>query len=271
MSHAALPPPSRSITATRSVHPGFGYAASCRSATPAGSGDLCEIIPLSETSLLLVMADVMGKGLSASLFAASLRTLTRAVVTASSDPAACLREINALMFEQLSENDLFITAQLVIADLEHRALLVGNAGHCPLLLSEGFEHVQPIAPQGIPLGIQPDALFESECVIFKPYSSVLLYTDGVTETRNPAGVLFGQDRLEQWFHRAITNHRSADALKRELMQELLEFQQGDITADDQAFLFLSDETPRRPILGQGSTSWILPWQYAGSTGQRPAL
>jgi len=74
-----------------------------------------------------------------------------------------MREINELMFEQLSDNDLFITANWSLADLDRRELLVANAGHCPLLLRRDPSEFNRIAPQGIPLGIQRDSLFECEC------------------------------------------------------------------------------------------------------------
>lgn len=237
--------------------PGFGYAGFCRSALDAGGGDIYDVVTLSDHSLLLVMADVMGKGVAASLFAASLRTLVRAVSSPEADPAQCLAEVNELMFAELSSADMFITAQLVVADLARRQLLIGNAGHCPLLLSDGFHSIDAIAPLGMPLGIQRNASFTSESILLEPFSSVLLYTDGVTEARNPAGRLFGQPRLERWFHGAAANYQTAGQLKQGLLRELANFQDGPNASDDQTFLVLSDETPRpSAMLPRESLGWF---------------
>lgn len=234
--------------------PGFGYAGFCRSALEAGGGDLCDVVALSDHSLLLVMADVMGKGVSAALFSASLRTLVRAVAVPDADPGQCLAEVNQLMFDELSNADMFITAQLAVADLASRQLLIGNAGHCPLLVSDGFHSLRAFAPRGMPLGIQRDALFASESVSLEPFSSVLLYTDGITEVRNPAGRMFGQPSLERWFRHASANCQTAGLLRQSLLQELLEFQSGLPASDDQSFLMLSDEMPRPAAMLPGYAS-----------------
>src|SRR5579872_4022108 len=86
--------------------PGFGYAGYCQSALDAGGGDLYDIVPLADHCFLLVMADVMGKGLTASLFAASLRTLVRAVAGPDADPEQCLAEVNQILFDELSRADM---------------------------------------------------------------------------------------------------------------------------------------------------------------------
>ena len=229
---------------------------------------MCEVMRVGEHTLLLVAADVMGKGLAAAFFADALRTLIRAVIQQGADPADCLAEVNQLLFEQLSGADMFITAQLVEVDLRERRLRISNAGHCPLLLADGFHSVAPMAPYGMPLGIQHDAGFELESVILEPFSSVLLYTDGVTESRNSAGRLFGQARLERWFCRAAVRYRQAAQLKQGLLRELAGFQQNQAPADDQSFLVLADESPRPgALLGLEGLGWLTPWRRVPS---RPA-
>jgi sigma-B regulation protein RsbU (phosphoserine phosphatase) len=207
-------------------------------------GDLFDVVPLEDDSKLLVMADVMGKGLRASLFAASLRTMVRRLVRVPAGPADWLTELNELMFEQLSAQDVFITVQMVHADLRQHQLRIVNAGHCPLLIADGRNAVLPVAPEGMPLGIEPHAAFVEERVRLAPFSSVLLYTDGVTEAQSLTGEMFGQTRLENWFHRTVANGCHALELKQSLAQELKTFQGTDFATDDQTFLILSDETPR---------------------------
>jgi len=207
-------------------------------------GDLFDVVPLDDHSTLLVIADVMGKGLPASLFAASLRGFVRKLAQTPVCPVAWLTELNEIMFEQLSSEDAFITAQLVVADMLRQQLRIVNAGHCPLLISDGENPALAVAPDGMPLGIQRDACYFEERVHLHNFSSVLLYTDGVTEAQDMTGALFGQSRLEHWFTGAAANAHSAVELKQSLLHELRTFQRTDSPTDDQTFLILSDETPR---------------------------
>lgn len=227
--------------------PRYGFAGSCRAAMEFG-GDLFDVVPLGDGSTLMVMADVMGKGLPASLFAASLRKLVREVARGPGGPAQWLAELNQRMFDELSTEDTFITLQLVLANLFTRELNIANAGHCPLLISNGADAPMALAPEGMPLGIDPDAIFGEKRIQLSPFSAVLLYTDGVTEAQDMTGAMFGQDRLESWFHQAVAVGCSSVELKQNLLCELREFQGSDSPADDQTFLVFADETPRRAKL-----------------------
>jgi len=246
--------------------PCYGLAGSCRSAMEVG-GDLLDVIPLGHDCTIMVMADVMGKGLPASLFAASLRTLLRALAQGTCRPAELLTELNHLMFEQLSSEDTFITVQLVLADLLSHQLRIANAGHCPLLISDGTHSTQAIAPEGMPLGIKTPIIFNEERVQLPPFSSVLLYTDGVTEARSRSGGLFGQARLENWFQQAVASGGNCVGLKQRLLKELSEFQGTDSPLDDQTFLILSDETPR-PASMRGEHRYLPLYDVPGGVLRR---
>jgi len=219
--------------------PGFELAGYCESARQVG-GDFYDIIRLSETSLLLVIADVMGNGIPAAMFAAILRSLVRALPDLARSPARLLSRVNVLLFDELSEVDMFITAQLVFVDASNGSVVVASAGHCPVILTEpGAHRVVCISPEGMPLGVMPDALFCDETATLEKESRVLLYTDGLTEARDPAGEQFGQERLIRWFQCAARASSSAGQLKEELIQELREFQSNLALSDDQTFLILS--------------------------------
>jgi len=223
-------------------------------------GDFYDTLPLSNTSLMLVVADVMGKGLPAALFAASVRTLVRALAKPGGRPSEWLSELNQLMFEELSHADVFVTIQIAVADLARRELRVANAGHCPLLLFDERRQVRSVAPKGMPLGIQLDTTFSEQCVVLDPAASVLLYTDGVTEARNSEGQFFGQARLEHWFGGMARVSQTALELRNNLLQELVLFQGGENAADDQTFLILLDEASRAfEFPARNGSRWSLEW------------
>jgi sigma-B regulation protein RsbU (phosphoserine phosphatase) len=180
----------------------------------------------------------MGKGVLAAMFAAILRAVLRATPELNSQPAALLARVNQLLFDELSGVDMFITAQLVFVDAKARKLIVGSAGHCPLLVADG-SGVKSLSPEGMPLGILPDTVFTSETVDLPLNCRVLLYTDGLTEAMDAEGERYGQDRLTDWFKETQAESRSARDLQEELANKLTEFQLKTGLNDDQTFLIMT--------------------------------
>jgi serine phosphatase RsbU (regulator of sigma subunit)/anti-sigma regulatory factor (Ser/Thr protein kinase) len=215
--------------------PKFELAALCRSAHRVG-GDFFDILRLSEDTALLVIADVMGKGVLAAMFAAVFRAVLRATPELNREPAALLARVNQLLFDELSNVDMFITAQLAFVDVKARKLIVGSAGHCPLLVADS-SGVKSLSPEGMPLGILADAVFANETVDLPEHCRVLLYTDGLTEAMNAAGERFGQERLAEWLPQA--RGRSASELQDELADALARFQTKTSLNDDQTFLIMT--------------------------------
>jgi serine phosphatase RsbU (regulator of sigma subunit) len=224
------------------VIPGFSLAGFCESAREVG-GDFYDAISLEDQTLLLVVADVMGKGVPAALFAASLRMVIRSQAASSGSPAELLTRINHQMFGELSSVDMFITAQAAVVDMNRGLLRLASAGHCPLLATSRLGNTQVVAPAGIPLGIQPESGFDEEIVPLEECSNVLLYTDGLTETTDSSGVLFGQDRLADWLSQAALRHLPANFIKDALLSELGHFRGQADSRDDLTFIVLSGEAP----------------------------
>lgn len=219
---------------------GYGLAGFCESAHQVG-GDFYDVIKINDDALLLIIADVMGKGIPAAMFAAILRSLLRAVPEWMNQPAALLARVNRLLFEELSGVDMFITAQLVYVDSRNRRITAASAGHCPVLLSVDTEgNVKSISPEGLPLGILPDTSFSNQTEPLPRNSRILLYTDGLTEARNAEGEFFGQERLIKWFKRSAQARKGAEELKDDLAAELLAFQSSSVLNDDQTFLIMTE-------------------------------
>lgn len=214
--------------------PGFELAALCRSADQIG-GDFYDAVKTGDGSVLLVIADVMGKGVLAAMFAAILRALLRSAPELHREPAALLTRVNQALFEELSGADMFITAQLALVDAAERKLVVASAGHCPLLLANG-EHVKSLAPEGMPLGILPDTVFTTEMVELPRNCRMLLYTDGLTEALDMNGERYGQERLCAWLS-GVSG--SAKELKEELAEKLARFRTKTGLNDDQTFLIMT--------------------------------
>jgi sigma-B regulation protein RsbU (phosphoserine phosphatase) len=244
-SSLSLPPPAPASNVSRSilppsflpVLPGFGVAGFCVAAEGAG-GDTYDVVPLGDDSSLLLIADVMGKGVRAATFAATLQTLFRAQARQAGQPSVLLSRLNRLLFGELSRADIFITAQIVRLEGREKRLAVASAGHSPLLLADRSGNLQAVSTEGLPLGIQPDAEFCEAASSLAGICRVLLYTDGITEARDMSGDFFGQHRLEHWLQRSVTRPANAEALKNDFFSHLERFTAGAPGRDDQTFLIL---------------------------------
>jgi serine phosphatase RsbU (regulator of sigma subunit) len=217
----------------------LGFGAYCRSAGPRG-GDVCEVLPLNASTVLLVVADAMGRDSRAALMADRFRVTARALAPQISSPSRLLSRLNASLYDELSERDMFITAQIALIDSLARRATVSSAGHCPALVCDRLGSVQSLSPDGLPLGIAPGAAFDEISIALKPPSRMLLFTDGIIETRNGRGEFFGSHRLADWLARAAASNCTTRQLKEGLLAELAGFQ-AHPPEDDQAFLILSDE------------------------------
>lgn len=218
--------------------PGLLLWGSCESASEVG-GDFYDVIPLSGNDLLVVVGDAMGKGLPAAMFALILRSLVRALQDQGVQPARLLRRANELLYEELSRMEMFITAQLAYVDVDASAIVVANAGHCPLLHCPGDgQPVAAMSPEGMPLGVLAKADFEEETLKLKPGGRVLMYTDGVTETVRPGGEFFGQTRLAEWLARQTSKRAAGQAMRDSLVSTLADYQGSPVLVDDQTFVIL---------------------------------
>ncbi len=220
--------------------PGLDIAAHSENARLVG-GDFYDALPVGDASLLLVIADVMGKGVPAAMFAAILRTALRAAPDVLQQPAELLRRANRLLFDELSVVDMFITAQLVLVNPRERTLTIASAGHCPLLVSTnqspGFA---AISPEGMPLGIQAEGIFQEETISLGESFRLLLYTDGLSEALNTDGKRYGQENVECWFAATAVQCRTAEEVKTALADEMKRFRGTRPLNDDQTFLTVTN-------------------------------
>ncbi len=221
--------------------PGFGLAGGWHCAREVG-GDFYDAIAMNEHTVMLIVADVMGKGVPAALFATHLRGLLRGLSARFDDPAQLLNRLNRLLYEELSAVSMFITAQVVVVDTAARTVTAAGAGHCPLLyVKDDGSTVAPLATQGMPLGVIPNAEYRSRSVTLGAAATILLHTDGLTDARNVAGESFGQARLAAWLAANHGRGRSATELRGRLASELTRYRGDAAMADDQAFLLLTEE------------------------------
>jgi len=181
-------------------------------------GDYFDAIPIGNEGTLLVVADVMGKGMRAALISLVLRTLVRANLHLAKDPGEFLTVLNRQLQDDLTRLDMFITAQFAFLPADTPTLYFGSAGHCPLIVREANGHITPIPYGGIPLGVSADAVYSSEMVTLKRGETLFLITDGLFELSVPPGVRLGFDGLLKLI--SVTNTRGKRSAAVALLQAL---------------------------------------------------
>jgi serine phosphatase RsbU (regulator of sigma subunit) len=166
------------------------------------------------------VGDVSGKGVAAALLMARLSAAVRFALATEPNLPAVVRYLNRL-FIRAENSDRFITFVVAILDRSSYQLTVVNAGHPPPLLRHRNGGVVPMgeAEIGLPLAVF-DQPYEQVVVPFDPGDTLVLYTDGITEARNPRREFFGPDRL-----RAIVQATGADVnvLGAVLLSDLRQF------------------------------------------------
>jgi sigma-B regulation protein RsbU (phosphoserine phosphatase) len=166
------------------------------------SGDLYDVFELGQGRLGFAVADVAGKGISASLLMAICRTTLRQIAPAHVSPSKVLASLNRSLAGDMREG-MYITMTYAVIDSATSTLVLARAGHERPLLSRrdatGSFVSDYITSEGMPVGLVDPELFESviedKAVEFAAGSTLVLYTDGLTEAPNAEDKEFGTGRL----------------------------------------------------------------------------
>ena len=168
------------------------------SMTPAKDvgGDFYDFFQIDDERIGLVIADVSGKGVPASLFMAVSRTLLRATALRGVSSAECLTYANKLLCKE-SLDSMFVTVFYGIYHYKAGMMDYTNAGHNPPYLLRGGRTVEclPVASNFV-VGVFDDIEFESNTLTFGIGDTLLLYTDGVTEAFNDKREQFSESNLQ---------------------------------------------------------------------------
>ena len=168
------------------------------SMTPAKDvgGDFYDFFQIDDERIGLVIADVSGKGVPASLFMAVSRTLLRATALRGVSAAECLTYANKLLCKE-SLDSMFVTVFYGIYHYKTGMMDYTNAGHNPPYLLRGGRTVEclPVASNFV-VGVFDDIEFESNTLTFGIGDTLLLYTDGVTEAFNDKREQFSESNLQ---------------------------------------------------------------------------
>lgn len=157
-------------------------------------GDFYDFFFIDENRICFLIADVADKGVPAALYMMVAKTLLKTEAQRIGAPDEILRGVNNILAVD-NENCMFVTVFCCILDIRSGQVQFANAGHNPPLItgSDGFAYMTPKV--GFVLGPIPDSDYESESIVLQPGQIIFLYTDGVTEAKNPGAELYGEQRL----------------------------------------------------------------------------
>jgi phosphoserine phosphatase RsbU/P len=152
----------------------------------------------------------------AALIASMLKIALSSQVGHAADPAKVLLGLNEALCGKFERH--FVTAAYMFVDLENRTLTYAGAGHPPLLLWGGPEGLRSVEENGLFLGKFSFATYSSVVLPLRSGDRILLYTDGIPETTNPAGTEFGTNAFRQFLE--AEQSTSADYCADRLLEEL---------------------------------------------------
>jgi sigma-B regulation protein RsbU (phosphoserine phosphatase) len=198
------------------------------------SGDYFDFVKPYDDQLGLVIADVSGKGVPASLLMAFLRASLRAAIHTGYAPNVAMGKVNYLLWESIEQHQ-FVTAFYGMLDATNRTLAFVNAGHNPLLV------LNPDGPRfvergGLPLGLFKDTRYYEYYLPIDSGQILVLYTDGATEAQSPDGVEYGRSRLVDAVR--ASRERSARDMIDFIYNDIFEWSGGRGASDDVTFVII---------------------------------
>jgi serine phosphatase RsbU (regulator of sigma subunit) len=224
-----------------------GYSIAFRSDTCYEvGGDYLDIVEEPEGKLLLVVADVAGKGLASAIMSTSFRAALRGIAATGlplDELATRMNQHHWAEGEQARRR--YVTAIFMRLDPGAGALEVVNAGHNPGFLVVPGAPPHEFKATGTPLGLVPGMRYSSEQGHFPPGSRLLFYTDGLTEVFR-GDEEFGPERLLDEFSRCPSPN--ADGILDALWSALTDFAEGGAQGDDMTAMALSRGTQQTEMV-----------------------
>lgn len=206
----------------------FSFGAKMVPARAVG-GDLYDFIPLGDDAIAVVIGDVSDKGVPAAIFMAQTHALIRSEARQNSSPRETLERVNRYLLE-MNASGLFVTVLYGIIDRPTREFRYARAGHeLPIIRKPNGEIYTAPQGQGAPLGLFDFVVLDEGTLSLPPHTTVLLVTDGVTETFNLEREQFGSERIHALLSRE--GHASAQKLCDDFLESVMAFR-GDAPVHD---------------------------------------
>jgi phosphoserine phosphatase RsbU/P len=201
----------------------------------AVAGDFYEFVPIGETQIGILVADVAGHGVSAALIASMIKIAMQSVVSCAADPGAVLHALNRVLWAQLRGR--LVTAAYLWLDTKNHTARYSAAGHPPLLhWRQGT--LERVVSNGLLFGMFDERDYPVHEMTTSPGDRFLLYSDGVIECQNARGEFFGDFRLEEVVRR--NQGQSPSACSDALLAEIGRWRPAAVPQQDDITLVIAD-------------------------------
>ncbi len=208
--------------------PGLAFAGAVRQGRAIG-GDYYDFLKLTDDSLLVIVADVSGKGVPAALIMAEVRASVQLLASMHSELEELTQRLNTLI-HQSTDKKSFVTFLAVTVDVRHSVLRYVSAGHLPPIISS-MGRVRSLERGTLPLGVTgslPGLTARTEALT--PGDLVVCFTDGIVERTGLRGEQYGEERLLEFVR--THSERDVDQFIAQLYDEVSAFGRGKEPDDD---------------------------------------
>lgn len=197
-------------------------------------GDYYDFLSLGPSTLLVVIADVEGKGVASALVMSNLQATLRALSMHLHSLEVLMLSLNEMIYND-TKSKKYLSCFIGLVDTKRNGLHYINAGHCPPIIVSGTDgSFQKLEKGGTVVGLFPDVEYERGSVQMKPGDILVLSTDGITEACNVK-----EDEFEaEGMAAAVAKHRNKPAkeIVTEVLAEVNEFARGGPHIDDKVLM-----------------------------------
>ena len=221
--------------------PGMQIDGICLPAQELG-GDYFDFFKIDDNHLAIAIADVCGKGVSASFLMAEIKGMMMQLTKSYRSPKSLLIELNEMLYRSIDRNS-FVTMIYAVLNISKKTVTFSRAGHNPVLKCSSDKSNELLTPKGIGLGIDEGLLFEKnleeQTTLLAKNDIFLMYTDGIVEAMNSKHEMFGEDLL---LNTLVNNRQKNVSLIREaILDNLKTFLKGKPAQDDITLIILKNK------------------------------
>ena len=210
--------------------PGFDFGACIDAARQVG-GDFYDVFRVGEDTVAVLIGDVADKGVPSAIFMARAHALIAAEAENYMDPGEVMRHVNRHVTRLEKKSTQFVTVFYGILNIENGELRYARAGHEPALMLMPDGSVERLPHKsGMAIGLWEDIVLDEETITLPPGATLLLYTDGMTDCRNPKGEPFGLEGIKALLSTFVG--LSAQEVCDRMLQTLIDYQHGSKQDDD---------------------------------------
>ncbi|MFN0085460.1 MAG: PP2C family protein-serine/threonine phosphatase [Blastocatellia bacterium] len=218
---------------------GFRISAVCLPSKEVG-GDLYDFLRLPDGKTGIVVADVSGKGVPASLYMTLTKGLLDSVSEDKSDPGEILREVNRHLYT-VCQRKMFVTLFLGVLDPVGKTLSYARAGHNPPVHRRALDRATSLLkPRGMGLGLNSGRIFDQslhvDTIRLQSRDKLFFYSDGITEAMNARNDEYGEERLMKLAEKV--DDLTAEASLNAVMEDVRMFLGPNPPQDDQTLVVL---------------------------------